>query len=247
MIKPANIAVIRPFSGDTPEDIAIAINNLNLKEVNNIMYSHWDPDHTLGMRIMEQLRLEWLDYYDKIRPKNPINVFAEKGVMDDINGIRSKFGPILDFYEHMGLIKRSIVENSMKLDDISITLIPVPKDKATSVFVFESQGKKVVYAPCDCVPFPEDDKIKNADLLIIGHTFIGNVLKNGKIITDNHPIHNVLHSLEDVLNIVKDMQIKRVIITHIEETWGKSYDDYLELEKQYDFLKFAFDGMVIDI
>jgi phosphoribosyl 1,2-cyclic phosphate phosphodiesterase len=61
-------------------------------------------------------------------------------------------------------------------------VVPVPKDKATSVFVFESQGKKVVYALCDGVPFPEDDKIKNADLLIIGHTFIGNVLKNGKTI-----------------------------------------------------------------
>ncbi len=232
---------------DTPEDIAIAINNADLKEVNHIMYSHWDPDHTLGMRIMEQLRLEWLDYYDKITPQNPINVLAQKGVMDDINAIRSKFGPLLDFYEHMGLIKRSIVDHSIKINDISITLIPVPKDKATSVFVFESQGKKVVYAPCDCVPFPEDDKIKNADLLIIGHTFIGNVLKNGKIITDNHPMRTVLHSFEDVLNIVKDMQIKRVIITHIEEDWGKSYDDYLELEKQYDFLKFAYDGMIIDL
>jgi len=84
-------------------------------------------------------------------------------------------------------------------------------------------------------------------LLIIGHTFIGNVLKNGKTITDNHPLRTVLHSFENVLNIVKDMQIKRVIITHIEEDWGKSYDDYLELEKQYDFLKFAFDGMIIDL
>jgi phosphoribosyl 1,2-cyclic phosphate phosphodiesterase len=36
---------------NTPEDIAIAINNADLKEVNHIMYSHWDPDHTLGMRI----------------------------------------------------------------------------------------------------------------------------------------------------------------------------------------------------
>lgn len=36
-----------------------------------------------------------------------------------------------------------------------------------------------------------------------------------------------------------------MIVTHIEEDWGKSYDDYLELEKEYDGVKFAFDGMEI--
>ena len=75
---------------DTPEDIAIAINNADIKRIDNIIYSHWDPDHTLGMRIMEQLRLEWLDYYDKIKPENPINIFARADVMSDINQIRSR-------------------------------------------------------------------------------------------------------------------------------------------------------------
>lgn len=232
---------------DTPEDIASAINNADLKEINHIMYSHWDPDHTLGMRIVEQLRLEWFDYYDKIKPQNPITILAEKGVMEDINGIRSKYGPILDYYEHMGLIKRSIVEDAITLDDITITLIPVSDAKAVSIFIFESQGKKVVYAPCDCTPFPQNDQMKNADLLIIGNAFIGDIGKNGSVITDHHPLRTILHSFEGVLEIAKEIQAKKVIITHIEECWGKSYDDYLEIEKQYDCVKFAFDGMVIEV
>lgn len=43
------------------------------------------------------------------------------------------------------------------------------------------------------------------------------------------------------------MNIKSVIITHIEEDWGKSYNDYLELQKQYDNVKFAFDGMKVKL
>ena len=232
---------------DTPEDIAIAINNADIKRIDNIIYSHWDPDHTLGMRIMEQLRLEWLDYYDKIKPENPINIFARADVMSDINQIRSKYGSLLDYYEHMGLIKRTIVDSYIEINDIRISFVPVQKSKSVSVFVFESNGKKLVYAPCDCVPFPNDNIIQNADMLIIGNTYIGNVLKNGRIITDNHPLHNELHSMSDIFKIVENMNIKNVIVTHIEEDWGKSYLDYLELEKQYTNLKFAYDGMIVEL
>ncbi|MEA4964024.1 hypothetical protein SDC9_115135 [bioreactor metagenome] len=232
---------------DTPEDIAIAINNADIKGIDNILYSHWDPDHTLGMRIMEQLRLEWLDYYDKIKPENPINIFAWADVMSDINQIRSKYGSLLDYYEHMGLIKRTIVDSYIEINDIRISFVPVQKSKSVSVFVFESNGKKLVYAPCDCVPFPNDNIIQNADILIIGNTYIGNVLKNGRIITDDHPLHNELHSMSDIFKIVETMNIKNVIVTHIEEDWGKSYSDYLELEKQYTNLKFAYDGMIVEL
>lgn len=40
---------------DTPEDINYAINNANIENVDYILYSHSDPDHTMGMRLIEQL------------------------------------------------------------------------------------------------------------------------------------------------------------------------------------------------
>ena len=232
---------------DTPEDISMALNNADIKSVDYIMYSHWDPDHTLGMRVIEQLRLEWLDYYDNIKPQNPIIVYAQKDVMNDVSAISSKYGSILSYYESMGLMKREIVKQSIKVKDIKITLLPVPTTSAVSVFVFESNGKKLVYAPCDCIPFPSDNIIKNADILIIGNTFIGNVLKNKKEITTEHPLYKELHSMESVINIAKKMNIKNIIITHIEEDWGKSYDDYKNLEKEYSNIKFAVDKMIIDL
>lgn len=232
---------------DTPEDIAVAINNADIKEVDNILYSHWDPDHTLGMRIMEQLRLNWLDFYEGEKPQNPINVYAQSKVMYDVNGIKNKFGSFLNYYEYMGLIKRKIAEHSVMIKDIKITFVPVPGNNAVTVFVFEANGRKLVYAPCDCKPFPNDEAFKNADVLLIGNTYIGDTLKNGKVITEGHPLRNELYSINEVLGIAGNLKIKNVIITHIEEDWGKSYSDYVELEKQYSNLKFAFDGMVIDL
>lgn len=230
---------------DTPEDIAIAINNADIKSIDYIMYSHWDPDHTLGMRIMEQLRLEWLDYSENIKPRNPIKVLADANVMDDINKLRSKFGPFLDYYESMKLIKRGIIKKPIEINGIKISLIPVSESVAVSVFVFESMDKKLIYAPCDCKPFPNNELFQNADILVIGNTIIGDELKNGFVLSSNNPLQDELHNLEDVVNIKKQYNIEQVIITHIEEAWGKTYDDYLEIEKQYTDIRFAYDGMEI--
>lgn len=34
-------------------------------------------------------------------------------------------------------------------------------------------------------------------------------------------------------------------ITHLEEDWGKPYDDYRELERELHFIHFAYDGLKI--
>ena len=231
---------------DTPEDISAAINNANITEINTILYSHCDPDHTLGMRVCEQLRLNWLDYYDGIRPLNPIDVYAVPAVMRDINMIRSKYGSFLDYYERMGLIRRTPLRTSLSFGNYTVTAVAVPKKKAVSVFVFTGDRAKVIYAPCDCVPFPDGEVLYGADMLIIGNTFIGNKCKGGKEIGSTHPLRRELHSVEDVLAIKSRFHIKDVVITHIEEDWGKSYGDYLALEEIFG-VKFAYDGMKINV
>jgi len=231
---------------DTPEDINVALNNINITSLDYILYSHWDPDHTLGMRVIEQLRLQWLEYYENKKPENKITICASEGVMNDINGIRNTYGSFMDYYEYMELIKRHIVGDVLKINDIDITFLPVPKEKSVTVFVFESNGKKVVYAPCDCKYFPIDDILYNADILIIGNTYIGDTLKNNTLIYPEHKLRKELHSMEDVMEIKNKYRIKDVIITHIEEDWGKSFDEYKELEKKYQNITFAYDGMKIE-
>lgn len=233
---------------DTPEDIAIALNNSNIKAVDTILYSHWDPDHTLGMRVVEQLRLEWLDFLKGIKPNNPIAVYAQPDVMEDLKGIRSKYGSLLGYYEGMmGLVQCHSIERQIEIADIRITLIQIAKEKAVTVFVFESNGKKLIYAPCDCIPFPDDEILEGADLLVTGNTYVGNILKNGNVITDDHPLHKELYSFEDVLEMQNRLKAKRLVVTHLEEDWGKSFDDYKKLEKNYSSVRFAFDGMTIEL
>jgi len=230
---------------DTPEDVTLALNNLNIDEVNTVLYSHLDPDHTLGMRVFEHVRLNWLEISEGKECTNPINVLAMPHVMEDLNSIGFKYGSFLDYYENTrNLISRQIVKDYLFLGDVKISFIQV--DSAT-VFVFESNNKKVIYAPCDVKPFPQNEIFNKADLLIIGNTIIGETLKDGITLSKDNIMRKELFSLEEVLQLKDKYHINKVIFTHIEEDWGKSYDDYIELEKQYDSIQFAYDGMVIEV
>jgi len=232
---------------DTPEDIAHALNAADIRSVECVLYTHRDPDHTMGMRVFEQLRMEWLDFYENIPPSSPVDVYATPEVMEAINGISIGYGSILDYYVKRGLAKRNLISETLFIDGIKITAVPVGDSKAVSIFIFEANGCKVIYAPCDCKPFPREEQMQNADLLIIGNTIIGDALKNNRILGIDNPLRQEMHSMEDVLEIKRKLSLRDVIVTHIEEDWGKSYDDYIALEAVYPGVRFAYDGMVVEI
>ncbi|MGG5461139.1 hypothetical protein [Clostridium sp. B9] len=83
--------------------------------------------------------------------------------------------------------------------------------------------------------------------MIIGNTIVGDVLKDGVILGEDNPLRNDLFIMDEVKNLKDKYSIKRVIITHLEEDWGKSYDDYIEIEKELECIEFAYDGMKIEI
>lgn len=87
----------------------------------------------------------------------------------------------------------------------------------------------------------------DADVLIIGNTIVGDILKDGFILKLDNPLREELFIMEEIFEIKEQFHIKNVIVTHLEEDWGKSYDDYAELEKEYDGIRFAYDGMEVEL
>ena len=228
---------------DTPEDISHALNHSQIEAVDTCLYSHWDPDHTLGMRIFEQLRLDWSAYAIGEHNPTPIEVYALDGVMSDLNGIRSKHGALLDYYEYMKLIHRNTADE-VQLGSCKVTLIPVDETRSVTVFVFEQCGKKLIYAPCDVKPFPHSPLFEGTDCMIIGNHKAGFAGIAGYEHTE---IFKGLFSLEEIQELKARYAIPKVILTHIEEDWGMSYGDYAELEKTLEGTSFAYDGMEIDV
>lgn len=230
---------------DTPEDIVHAINQSNIKTIERILFSHADPDHVLGFRLFEQLKINWFDISEGKECNDPIDVLALPNVMDDLNAIKSKFGSYLDYYENVRhLITRKVVTDPMTIGSIDIAIVPCGD---ASVFVFSTENHKVVYAPCDVKPFPDHPSINDSDVLIIGNTVVGEVLKDNYVLGPDNFMKEELFSMTEILELKKRFNVKQVVITHLEEDWGKSYSAYKKLEKRYDNVQFAYDGMIIEL
>ena len=231
---------------DTPEDINAALNNARIQKVEHILYSHCDPDHTMGMRVIEQLKMDWLAASLGRKSDNPIEVASLPAILEDIQKQGTAYGSVLSYYEAKGLVYMSGIRN-LKGKNILIDLVPVNEQEHVTIFVISSNGKKIIYAPCDVKPFPVSEKFENADILIIGNTIVGDVLKDGFVLNKDNPLRKELFTLDEIDNIRKQYGIKKVIITHLEEDWGKSYDDYKKLEHELDSIHFAYDGLKIQL
>ena len=229
---------------DTPEDINYALNHANIDQVNYVLYSHMDPDHTMGMRLFEQLKMDWLNSSIGIKCNDPVKVISLPMVLEDLKMQGTKYGSALAYYASCGLITLQ-EENNLKVDNVCIKIVPANEEESVAIFIITEDDKKVIYAPCDVKPFPENDKFQYADTLIIGNTIIGDRLKNGFVLEQGNPLRDELFVMDEIVALKQKYHIKKVIITHIEEDWGKSYDDYLELQNEYDGIYFAYDGMEV--
>lgn len=222
---------------DTPEDIGVACDRQGISEIKYISISHKDPDHTRGIRIVEPLG------YDCIKDKgNPIDFIALPEVIDDINAWN---GNGLCYYEEVLKCISIKKTNYIKIGGMELHLINNRTYKGNMTFyVISDKGKKVIYACCDVKPFGHNDLYFDADILIIGCVSDDGILKDGSRLEDA-PFRNDMFTLDEIREIKNKYRINRVIVTHIDEYWGKSYGYYRELEKTLDDIYFAYDGMEI--
>lgn len=240
LIEGANILI------DTPEDIGDALNHADVQKVEHIFYSHCDPDHTMGMRVIEQLKMDWLADSVGKRQTDPIEVASLPTILEDIKQQGTKYGSALAYYEAKGLVRTKGLR-AFEKGNMAVDLVPVDAEEHVAVFVISAGGKKVIYAPCDVKPFPQSEKFQDADVLIIGNTIVGDVLKDGFVLEEDNPLRKELFTLDEIDDLRRQYGIKEIIITHLEEDWGKTYDDYKKLEGELKSIRFAYDGMKIPL
>lgn len=233
---------------DTPEEIDSQLNRARINNIDYIFYTHWHPDHTFGMRIVEKMYKFWLDMFVRGRkPKNKVKVCAIEAVMEDLKSMGYRGGSFFKYYEKTGLIETIDLKDGEAFKITNFMIIPFEVQTTyniSTVFLIQEDDKRVVYAPCDVKPFPENPKLENLDLLIIGSFHLEGPLREGIVIPPNNPLRVELFSPREIQELSQKLNAKQTVVTHIEEEWGKTYDEYKQLEKEYD-LEFAYDGMRI--
>lgn len=232
---------------DTPPQISNSINNANIKEIDNLIYTHLDGDHFDGHSTLISLYFDGTEYCYK--PKKTIDLFVPSKINEKLKTITSQYGNLFDFYTKHKVVKKKIIKDKIKIKNITIIPIFVKDNPATPyIYLFvDDKGKKILYAPCDTKPFPFESKyVYDVDLFITQTGFFETGLKEGFVYSQDDYTRVELYSFNQTLEISKKIRAKKVLFMHLEEYWNRSYDDYKKLEKKHPNLTFAYDGMTIE-
>jgi phosphoribosyl 1,2-cyclic phosphate phosphodiesterase len=230
---------------DTPAEIATQLNRSHIRRIDYLILTHLDPDHVEGLRIVEQITLDFRSW--RAYPEKQIHLLLPEQLGERIREIRSQYGPTVDFYQQSGFIRLRLFQREIQINNVRITAIPVDRDSQISfVYIVEKSGRKVVYAPCDCRPFPEyRTDVQRPDLLIIQPGIFEQGLRHHFKYPVDHISRTTLYTFEQTLGLATRIEAKKILFVHLEEYWNRSYDDYCALES--DNIKFAYDGMQINV
>ena len=232
---------------DTPAEITRQLNRSRIGGIDYLLFTHLDPDHVEGFRAVEQITLDfrtWEAYPDK-----HIQLILPEELNNRLRNIQSVYGPIIDYYEEQGFVHRTNFRDSTVVGDTKITAIPVDRGSQVSfIYVFERNGRKMVYAPCDIKPFPEGrDEVQRADLFVIQPGIFEDGLKHGFIYPENHISRTTLYTFEETIDLGRRVEADQILFIHLEEYWNRSHDEYVVLEKSFENVRFAYDGMRVTV
>ncbi|MBW3003339.1 MBL fold metallo-hydrolase [Candidatus Woesearchaeota archaeon] len=214
---------------DCGEDIADSLNRFNITDVEYLFITHWHPDHTFGLRPLLESNFDW----EKGKPRKKIKIFIPRKVYGVLKERYPSITYLIDALK-LGTVKHLEHNNSVNIGDVRVTAAGFGgKDADTFGYMFESNGKKLLYAPCDTYFLIQ--QISGLDILINECGLVNLELPNEI-------------SFKKLIERLRQWKPKKVILTHIEEPELKRLN-FDKLRKQYSDLNldFAYDGMRITL
>ncbi len=232
---------------DTPAEIAVQLNRCGIQQVQNLIFTHTDPDHIEGFRVVEQITLDFRSW--EAYPEKQIQLILPEYLYERLKKICSAYGPLIDFYESQGFVTSTTFTDHTAIDGVKINALGVDRgSQIVFIYVFEKEGRRIVYAPCDIKPFPEKrSEVRNPDLLVIQPGIFETGLKHNFFYPPEHISRKTLYTFEQTLALSRRINARQVLFVHLEEYWNRSYDDYLAIAEKYENIIFAYDGFHISV
>ncbi len=233
---------------DTPEEIGVQLNRAGIQDVRACLYSHWHPDHTMGRRIWE-MNHDWRHW----PPHNKrTDIYLPYQVAQDF---RTKLATWdhLAYMESLGVVRLIEVGDgeTIRLGDVTISPFRLAEDYVYA-FVLTRADRRVLIAPDELVGWQPAPDVGGVDLAILPMGIMElNPLSGERNIPEDHPVLASEATFAQTLDIVRRLNAKQVILTHIEEPDGLSCDDLLVVERRLHAeglaVRFAYDTLVIEI
>jgi phosphoribosyl 1,2-cyclic phosphate phosphodiesterase len=236
---------------DTPEEIFVEINRSSISNIKACMYSHWHPDHTAGKRIFE-INKDWNGYPAKnkdmklILPEKLADTFnSYLGIMSNIKYMMS-----------LGLIDLEIIDNKnkYKYGDYYIKPVMLAFDYVFG-YIIEGEGKLILIVMDEMKNWEPSAEILGMkfDLVYLPFgIFDINPFTNQRLIDERHPILEDEQVIEETIDIIRELNSSKFVLSHIEEPDNITFGIGKELSRYYSKttnknIELAYDTMSIEV
>ncbi len=231
---------------DAPEEIAADLESAGIHRMDNLFFTHWHPDHTMGARILEIMNTQWAEELEwRMKAVHKTDVHMPNQVHDEI---MSRFGPFFEFWKSLGIADVHHMEGPVQIGEVRVEAITFETRHRTmthsTAYIISSGCRKVVYAPCDITPFPQDERFKGCDLMILQVGWYGEEMAER---ARNGPHYEI--SMDEILDIARLYGPRRIVLTHIGDESGLLQADISAIEDRYRnfHIQFAHDLMTLDV
>ncbi len=233
---------------DTPEEIRYQLNRSTVSQISACFYSHWHPDHVMGRRIWEMNR----DWRGWPRQNSCTDIYIPYAVARDF---RDRLGT----WEHLAYLQESglvrLIElgegETVRLAEVQIQPIPLAEDYVYA-FLFNEGDRRLLVAPDELRGWKPPPEVQGVDLAVIPMGVVEfDPFGERRRISEDHSVLRSEATFRQTLEIAAKLKSSRVVMTHIEEPDGLSYDDLVRLEDRLVEsglnLSFAYDTLVLPV
>jgi phosphoribosyl 1,2-cyclic phosphate phosphodiesterase len=236
---------------DTPEESRIQLNRAGITAVETVLYTHWHPDHTAGIRVFEGNYTVDSLLDPRIPPRRTRVVLPHRVArsFERHHGLSEKVG----YLERNNLVEISHVDEDLPMELGGWNVTPVALEEEIAVaYLFE--GERRVFICMDEALGYKPDNLGRLDLAILPcGLFLAHPLTGEQLIAADHPVVPREISFEQTLNLARTIGPARVVFLHLNHGLGLTPDDFGELAERLATdptlppIEFAFDTMRIAV
>ncbi|MDW8565642.1 MBL fold metallo-hydrolase [Staphylococcus shinii] len=234
---------------DTSEDIFYQLRRSQIYDIKYGLYSHWHPDHTMGLRIWETLNY---DFINKIPQSKMSKIYITKQQKADFKKYLGHWDH-LNYLSEIAVIEKEVLENNstINIKDVSIEWVQLAEEIAFGFYII-ANTQRILIIPDEIKNYKPSQKVKEVDVAILpfGSNEV-NPVTHERILEAG-----ILDGLgetrfDESVALAREINAKHTYFTHIEATESLNKSQLMMLEQQLKQsgldATIAYDGLIIQI
>ncbi|MEB2286791.1 MAG: MBL fold metallo-hydrolase [Anaerolineae bacterium] len=234
---------------DTPEESKFQLDRAGIAHVPACLYSHWHPDHVAGLRVWETMNGDWLSWPPQHRRST---VYLPQQVAEDFHHRLGAWEQLM-YLQRLGVVEVIVLRDGETVARNGVTIRPfrVAQDYVYA-FLFEEGATRVLIAPDELFGWAPPAEVRGVDLAVLPMGLpVFDPLSGARIISAEHPVLRAEATFEQTLDMVRALDARRVILTHIEEPVGLGHDDLEQVAARLQGeglpITFAYDTLAVEV